>query len=132
MRTLSNASSRAFASMLGKAHCVGGFNYATYTKIYYNCVVPMMDYAAGIWGTKRYNSPDIVQRKAMRYFLGTTKYTAIPALEGDMGWYPPYIRHQVETVRLHGLVSTIHQAPGGDCMTTWAGIHHTSGTRWRL
>ena len=36
----------------------------------------------------------------MRYFLGTTKYTAILALAGDMGWYPPYIRHQVETVRL--------------------------------
>ena len=54
----------------------------------------------------------------MRYFQGTTNYTAIPALEGDMGWYPPCIRHQVETVRLHGLVSTMHQASGGDCKTT--------------
>ena len=57
-------------------------------------------YAAGIWGVKRYNSPDIVQRKAMRYFLGTNKFTAIPALEGDMGWFPPYIRHRLEAVRL--------------------------------
>lgn len=100
VNTLSSASSRAYGALLAKSNQVGGFNYATYTKLYTNCVVPVMDYASGIWGIKRYNSPDIVQRKVMRYFLGTNKYTAIPALEGDMGWFPPYIRHQVETVRL--------------------------------
>ena len=100
VNTLANASSRAFGALLAKSYGLGGFNYAIYTKLYTNCVVPVMDYAAGIWGVKRYNSPDIVQRKAMRYFLGTNKFTAIPALEGDMGWFPPYIRHRLDAVRL--------------------------------
>ena len=56
VNTLANASSRAFGALLAKSYSVGGFNYATYTKLYNNCVVPVMDYAAAIWGTKRYNS----------------------------------------------------------------------------
>ena len=100
VNTLSNASSRAFGALVAKSRHLGGLGYATFTKLYSNCVVPVMDYAAGIWGIKRHNPPDIVQRKAMRYFLGTNKFTAIPALEGEMGWFPPHIRHKLDVTRL--------------------------------
>lgn len=109
VNTLANASSRAFGALVAKSRYVGGFGYATFTKLYQNCVVPVMDYAAGIWGIKRHNPPDIVQRKAMRYFLGTNKFSAIPALEGEMGWFPPHIRHQLDVIRLFLRLS--HMSP---------------------
>ena len=41
VNTLANASSRAFGALLAKSYGLGGFNYAIYTKLYTNCVVPV-------------------------------------------------------------------------------------------
>ena len=52
-------------------------------------VTPVYDYGASIWGfNKSNNHADLVQNRAMRYFLGVNRFTAIPALAGEMGWYP--------------------------------------------
>ena len=59
-----------------------------------------MDYASAIWGLRRHGVCDKVQRRLMRCFLGVGNKTPIPALEGDMGWFPPHLRHQIEAVRL--------------------------------
>jgi hypothetical protein len=41
-----------------------------------------------------------VQNRAMRFFLGTHKFTPTLGLCGDMGWYPMNIHHKIEIVRL--------------------------------
>ena len=43
---------------------------------------------------------DDVQFRAIRSFLGVGKYSALPSLEGDMGWIPTKIRHQLDTLKL--------------------------------
>ena len=46
-----------------------------------------------MWGNKTYSCINAVQNKAMRYYLGTGKYSYSPnaAVSGDMGWQAPRI-----------------------------------------
>jgi hypothetical protein len=59
-----------------------------------------MDYAAGVWGAKLYPKCDQVQNKAIRTFMGVGKFAPLPAVNGDMGWIPVSVRHQLECIKL--------------------------------
>ena len=37
-------------------------------------------------GHSKHNHSEIIQNKAIRYFLGVHNYTPVPALQGEMGW----------------------------------------------
>ena len=76
-----------------------GLHYETYTKLYQNLVIPVMDYAADIWGYKDHPKPNTVQHRAMRCFMGVGKFTAIPALYGEMCWPTPVHRRHADTIR---------------------------------
>ena len=97
---LSDASGRALGAVTSRYYSVNGLHYDTYSKLYNNLVVPVMDYSSAIWGYKDYNKNNTVQHRAMRTFLGVGKYTAIPALYGELCWMTPHMRHQLDMIRL--------------------------------
>lgn len=99
-KTLAEASSRALGSLISKHYNCKGFYHSTYWKIYAATVVPVMNYGAGVWGTRRYEVCDQVQNRAIRTFLGVGKRTPIPVLYGDTGCIPVYIKHKLEVLRL--------------------------------
>ena len=47
-----------------------------------------MDYSSAIWGYSQRNTPDIVQAKAIGYFLGVHRFAPPVATTGNMGWLP--------------------------------------------
>ncbi len=62
--------------------------YSTYSKLYENCVVPILDYASGVRGYQPYPITDQLQKKAQiqyifKFFLGVHRFVGV---EGDMGW----------------------------------------------
>ena len=61
--------------------------------------MPVSDYSSAIWGFKNYEKCETVQLRAIRSFLGVSKYTPIPSLHGDMGWDTPLTRHHIAMVR---------------------------------
>ena len=97
---LSDASSRALGAGISRYYATQGLNYKTFTKLYANLVEPMMDYASSIWGYKVYNKNNTTQYRAMRCFLGVGKFTAIPALYGELCWKTPLMRHHVDMIQL--------------------------------
>ena len=97
---LAKASSRATSKVISLYYANKGLSWNVYSHIYNNLVGPVMDYASAVWGFRRYGACDNVQRRAIRCFLGVGKKTPIPAMESDMGWYPPFVRHKVDIVRL--------------------------------
>ena len=74
-------------------------NYSTYSKLYNACVVPVIDYAASIWGYKNFTKPNTIQNKAMRIYLGVHRFAPVAGLEGDMGWLSPQYRRWLEMLR---------------------------------
>ena len=71
-----------------------------------------MDYSAGVWGYKQFDSHDKHQHKAIRTFLGVGKKTTLVALDGDVGWDSPKLRRHVDMIRLWcRLVKMDHNRP---------------------
>ena len=63
---------------------MGGMPYDVFTRLYDSLVWPVISYGAYIWGTKSFSCIAAVQNRAMRFFLGTGKYTPNAAVCGDM------------------------------------------------
>ena len=78
--------------LIAKYKSIGGMPFNVFSKLYDNLVWPVISYGAAIWGTKSYSCISAVQTRAMRFFLGTGKYTPNASLYGDMGWQPPLIK----------------------------------------
>lgn len=89
---LAESASRALGGVIAKTKQLGNLGYATYSKLFQACVCPVMDYMAGIWGSKINVRGEMVQNRAIRYFLGVHKFTPILAITGDMGWEPSEVR----------------------------------------
>ena len=43
-------------------------------KLFETGVVPIMDYGSGVWGFSKYSSLDVVQNRAIRYFMGVHNF----------------------------------------------------------
>ena len=97
---LAEAAGRAVGGLINKCIKNNNFRYDTYTKLYNSCVVPVMDYSAGVWGYSNYNKPNTVHNRAIRSFLGVHKYTSNIAINGDVGWTPPAVRRKIEMLKL--------------------------------
>lgn len=99
-KTLADAAGRALGNIINKYKCAGGLPFSTYTRLYQACVVPVMDYAAGIWGFKPYQKCDTIQNRAIRAFLGVHKHTSNVAVNGDVGWISAGTRRKLSMIRL--------------------------------
>ena len=88
-KAIARSASRALGLLIAKSKAHGGMPYETFTKLYNSLVQPVMDYSAGIWGTKMFSCINSVQRRAERFFLGVGKYTPNAALQGELGWNTP-------------------------------------------
>jgi hypothetical protein len=105
--TLSEAAGRAVRALVNKCIKNNNFRYDTYTKLYESCVVPIMDYASGVWGYNRYDKPNVIQNRAIRSFLGVHRYTSNVAIQGDMAWIWPIVRRKLEMLKLFKIIYTM-------------------------
>ena len=105
-KNLHDAGSRSFGALTAKYYANKGLDFKTFEKIYFSTVVPITDYAAGVWGFKAYDEHDRLQNRAIRTFLGLGKSTCLLAMEAETGWLTPRYRRYCEIVRLwHRLVN---------------------------
>ena len=72
----------------------------TYTKLFENCVIPVLHYGAGVWGLQAHKHLQNVQNRAMRFYLGTHKLAPTLGLSGDLGWYSLELFRIQDAVRL--------------------------------
>lgn len=91
-KTVSQAASRALGVIIAKFNNAGGLPLNVYMKLYDSIVWPVIAYGSAIWGTRSFSCIDAVQHRAIRFFLGVGKYTPTAALNGDLGWIPPFVR----------------------------------------
>ena len=97
---LSDASGRALSSILNKLQHNQNLQLETFEKLYSSCVVPIMDYCAGVWGFKAYDKCNTIQNRAIRSFLGVHRFTSNVVINGDLGWKSPNLRHKICMIKL--------------------------------
>lgn len=90
-KVVAQRAGRALGLLIAKFKSCGGLPYEVYTKLYYSLVIPVISYGASVWGTKSFPCINSIHYRAMRFFLGTGKYTPASAVQGDMGWKPVLI-----------------------------------------
>ena len=99
-KMVAQSASRALGLLIAKFKTLGGMPYSVFTKLYDSLVWPVISYGTAVWGDRTYSCINAVQNRAMRFFLGTGKYTPVAAVSGDMGWTQPLTR-QWQRVSLH-------------------------------
>ena len=75
------------------------FGFKSYEKLYYYCVVPILNYGASTWGFKLFKCIDHIQNWSMRYYLGVHRFAPVTALIGDTGWLPSILRQWLPNIR---------------------------------
>ena len=129
IKTLAESAGRALGSIISKFKSLKNVGYKSYTKLYKCGVIPIMTYGSSVWGFKKACEIDYVHNRAMRYFLGTHKYTPILGMEGDMGWYKPCLERKIATLRLYNriclmddsrLTKCVFLNDVGKCKNNWA------------
>ena len=91
-KAVAQSASRALGLLIAKFKSMGGMPYDVYTKLYDTMVWPVINYGASICGIKSFSCISAVQNRAMRFFLGTGKYTPTVAVSGEMGWHPAFVK----------------------------------------
>ena len=91
-RFVAQSAGRALGLLIVKYKHIGGLPYSAYTKLFDSMVWPVISYGAAIWGTRTFSCIESVFNRAMRFYLGTGKYTPNAAVIGDMGWDPVTVR----------------------------------------
>ena len=97
---LAESSGRALGGIIGKFKNMKNLTYDIFLKLFQTGVIPIMDYCAGVWGFNDNNALDVIQNRAMRYFLGVNKFTPTHALYGDLGWFMPKYRRWIKIASL--------------------------------
>ena len=62
-------------------------------------VKPILEYAGGVWGYIKSKDIEMIQSRAMRYYLGVHRFAPIAGMYGDMGWMKPYMGRYICMIR---------------------------------
>ncbi len=63
---LADSAGRALGSVINKLKVCKELGYSTYTQLYQACVSPILNYAAGVWGSRESKVIDAIQNRAIR------------------------------------------------------------------
>ena len=93
------AGGRALGATINKFRLLKNMGYETFKTLYECYVTPVIDYNAFLWGGKNFTKADVLQNRAMRYFMGVHKFAPVLAIRGDMGWKNTKFRWKLDMCR---------------------------------
>ena len=90
-RSLADATGRALAAVISKVKMLKNSGYVTFKKMYmmHADVKTVYEYRSGVWGYIKSKDIDMIQNRAMRYFLVVHRFAPTAGIIGDMGWIRP-------------------------------------------
>ena len=80
VEALTSAASRSFGGIVNIFKKMGDMGYETYRTLYNSYVLPVANYAAGVWGLKNYPAPEVLQNQIEQFYLGVHKIAPLAAI----------------------------------------------------
>jgi hypothetical protein len=71
-------------------------------------VTSITDYCSGVWGFDNCDKAELIQNRAIRFYLGVHRFAAVAAIQGDMGWLTSKGRFMVNALRLWNRLLNMH------------------------
>ena len=105
---LADSSSRALGKLTHKFYQAKGLLFDTYHKLFNGTVLPVMEYAAEIWGHNAYNKLDTVQLRAYKTFLGVGKTCPTPFVRGETASFPTQLSRHIKMLKYFNCLKTLH------------------------
>jgi hypothetical protein len=99
-KAIAESAGRALSKIIGKFQNFKNINCRIFTKLYYTCVWPILDYCSSIWSYGNYFEAEKIQNRAIRYFLGIHRNSCIAAYQGEMGWLFTKYKYYTSMLRL--------------------------------
>ena len=82
---LAKSATRTLGVLIVKFRSCGGIGWTLYTKLYNTLVLPVLMYAAGMWGINTYSKIQNVKTRAVKFFIAAGKRASNVATQTDMG-----------------------------------------------
>ncbi len=84
VKTLTLAANRAFGRVVTIFKKLGNLGYRTYLTLFNTYILPILNYASGVWGYAEQAEPQILQNRICRFYLGVNKFTPNPVTKIEM------------------------------------------------
>ena len=94
---------------------LGNMGYNTFDTLYKSNIIPIANYASGVWGFKEFSEAKVFQNKMGRFYLGTHRFTPLAATCTEMDWLDIRQARWVEMIRLKNRVVAVNDDRHG-CM----------------
>ena len=101
---ISKGVSRALGSIISKISNLKDFGFKSFEKLYFSCVVPVLQYGSAVLGFKAFSCLENIQNRTMRYFMVVHIYAPVLALIGNVGWLPCLYRQWISIIRLWNIL----------------------------
>ena len=107
MEKLTGAASRSFGRIHSIFKKVGNLGIKSYETLFDSYVAPIMNYASGVWGFKEFSSPQVLQNRISRFFLGIHKFAPLASTKIEMDWIDCRQRRWLDMLRLFNRLNSM-------------------------
>ena len=118
-RSLAESGRRALGFVISKFRHVKNTGFSTLKKMFDISVKPILGYAGGVWGYIKAKDTEMIQSRAMWYYLGVHRSAPIAGMYGDMGWMKPYMGRYICMIRFWNPLITLENSRLTKQMFNW-------------
>ena len=107
---LTCAASRSFGRIHSIFKNVGNLGIKSYETLFDSYVEPIMNYASGVWGYRDFTSPQVLQNRISRFYLGIHKFAPLASTKIEMDWIDCRQRRWLNMLRLFNRLNSMESS----------------------
>ena len=116
---LTNAAIRSFARIHSIFKSIGNMGVRSYETLYNAYVLPIMNYAIGIWGFSDFSKPQVLQNRITRFFLGVHRFAPLAATKSELDWIGCREARWIEMLRLFNRFNGMDKSRWPNIILKW-------------
>ncbi len=129
---LTKSAKRAFGRIISMFYTLKNMGYGTYMTLYNTNIMPIANYASGIWGYKDYQCARMLQNKCHRFYLGTHTFTPTSAVCIEMDTIDIRNKRWIEMVRLKNRFAKMKDERWPKRLVSWDLNTGTEAWAWEI
>ena len=129
-KLLAESAGRALGAIRYKLKYLKECGFLSFNTLFDCGVLSICDYAAGVWGTKKFDKIEQVLYRGARYYLGVHRFAPTDALLGDLGWISAKTRHKILNMKLWNRLCGLNHSRLTRKVFTWDLLYSTRRGSW--